>query len=318
MARVKVLNGGFLSTVQDYGRDGLRSMGVARSGATNRHAARIANALVGNHGDEAVMEFALKGATISFDKPICIAVTGAPMNLTWEDGKGNKVVLPICRRIELAPGTLTMGKIRIGARNWMAFRGGVSVPSVMGSRSTDLRAGFGGMHGRTLQKGDAFTVDSIAFKGLPKFTKWWADASVDDSFVGAIRYVPLGDGIRMNGEFFHVDPRSNRQGIRLLPEDDLTLADAPAIQYSVPVAPGTIQCPPDQHPIILGADAQTVGGYPVLGYVIEQDLERLSQVKGHERIQLMAISQAHADQEAQLYARRQQRLLRAIADRLGD
>lgn len=318
MARIKVLNGGFLTTVQDSGRAGLRSNGIARSGAMNPHAARIANALVGNHGHEAVLEFALKGATISFDAPIRIAVTGAPMTLNYEDRKGTKFALPICRRIDLAPGTLTMGKIRIGARNWMAFRGGIDVPPVQGSRSTDLRAGFGGMHGRPLQKNDSFKVGSIPFKGAPSFTKWWADASVDDSYVGAIRYVPLGDGIRMNGEFFHVDPRSNRQGIRLLPEQELALVDPDASQYSVPVAPGTIQCPPDQHPIILGADAQTVGGYPVLGYVVEQDLERLSQVKGHERIQLMAVSQALADQESLEHERRQQRLLRAIADRLGD
>lgn len=314
-AVVTVAKPGFLTTVQDIGRLGFADIGVARSGAMNPGAARIANALLGNGTTAAVLELSLNGPILSFDRPITVAVTGAPIAFHWQNSE-TRIHLPMCRPVHLPAGTLTFGRMHFGARSWLAFGGGIAVPDVLGSASTDLRAQFGGMEGRPLQRGDSFAVGAAAATELPVFPDWWVDASLDDNIVGAIRFVARGAGAALDGAYLSVDRRSNRQGIRMEPEVPLDVNGLMFDRLSEPVCAGVIQCPPDGNPIVLGADAQTVGGYPVLGFVIEQDLERLAQVKGGERVQLVSIPQAEADAIAVSHHRLRRRLLRAIADRL--
>ncbi|GAB3353177.1 hypothetical protein GCM10027430_19300 [Lysobacter tyrosinilyticus] len=150
---------------------------------------------------------------------------------------------------------------------------------MLGSRSTDLRGGFGGHEGRALRAGDELGLrirhELACMK--PRSPKWWVDPHFDERGV-PVRYVPSphAGGALLDARAWKVGNRSNRQGMRL---EGPTLDNARPEEISAPVAPGTIQLPPDGQPIVLLADAQTVGGYPRLGHIIGADLPRLAQLR---------------------------------------
>lgn len=271
---LQVLAPGLQTTVQDGGRTGWRHLGVARAGALDPDAARLANRLAGNDVDAAVLEIALRGPTLRFDAPARIALVGARVEARF-DG----VAVPCGRPVELPAGTLHLGAVRGGARAWLAVSGGIAVPAVLGSRSTDLRGGFGGAHGRALRAGDVLPLgDADAFDcAAPRAPAWWVDPRHGDDADAPILYRPSPHPCAhaLAARAWRVDPGSNRQGLRLRGEP--LRADA-ADGVSEPVAPGTLQLPPDGQPIVLLADAQTVGGYPRLGHVIAAHLPRLAQV----------------------------------------
>jgi antagonist of KipI len=223
----------------------------------------------------------LRGPTLRFDGPVRIAVTGATVSARFED-----TPVPMGRPVELPAGTLELGAIRDGARAWLAVAGGFDVPCVLGSRSTDLRGGFGGLAGRALVANDTLTLGdapSPVQATVPSPVAWWIDLHHDVDPRTPIRYRasahPLADS--MASRSWVVSPSSNRQGLRLQGE---ALPAPSADGISEPVAPGTIQLPPDGRPIVLLADAQTVGGYPRLGHVIAADLPRLAQCIPGQRL----------------------------------
>ncbi|HEY0506169.1 MAG TPA: biotin-dependent carboxyltransferase family protein [Lysobacter sp.] len=270
---VRVLRPGLLTTVQDDGREGWRHLGVARAGALDRGAARLANRLVGNDDEAAVLELTLLGPTLRFDAPARVALLGASVAARFD---GERV--PMGRPVALPAGTLELGALHGGARAWLAIDGGIDVPGVLGSRSTDLRGGFGGLQGRALQAGDALPLGPThagaceALRTVP----WWIDPMHDGPARAPIRYVPSGHpaAAALARRLWQASTASNRQGLRLQ-GDALPVPAADGV--SEPVAPGTIQLPSDGQPIVLLADAQTVGGYPKLGHVIAADLPRLAQ-----------------------------------------
>lgn len=272
---------GLLTTVQDLGRVGWRHLGVAHAGALDPDQMRLANRLVGNPGDAAVLEFTLRGPTLRFDAPVRIAITGAAVSAHFE---GTPVAMG--RPVELPAGVLELGAIHRGARAWLAVMGGFDVPSLLGSRSTDLRGGFGGWAGRALGIGDAIPLGEVPIHvevTSPRSVAWWIDLHHDVDPRAPIRYQasahPLAASLA--SRVWHVSPSSNRQGLRLQGE---ALPAPSADGISEPVAPGTIQLPPDGRPIVLLADAQTVGGYPRLGHVIAADLPRLAQCVPGQRL----------------------------------
>lgn len=268
---VDVIRPGLLTTVQDLGRPGWRHIGVAEGGALDRGTAMLANRLVGNDEDAAVLEITLRGPTLRFEAPVRVALVGARVAARFEG-----LEVPMGRPVDLPAGTLELGSLRGGARAWLAVSGGIDVPRVLGSRSTDLRGGFGGLEGRPLAAGDCLPLGRTTpvEVGGPRAPGWWIDPMPDEGI--AIRYVPgahaAATALATRG--WRVSARSNRQGLRL--EGD-ALDAPPADGVSEPVAPGTIQLPADGCPIVLLADAQTVGGYPRLGRVIAADLPRLAQ-----------------------------------------
>lgn len=277
---VRVLAPGPLTTVQDAGRDGWRHLGVARAGALDPAMAALANRLVGNAASAAVLELTLVGPTLQVLHPIRIALCGAKVTARFEGATGEATVIPGGRPVELPAGILRVGPLRDGARAWMAIGGGIDVAPVLGSRSTDLRGGFGGVEGRPLQRGDVLelaTPPALACVG-PVIPAWWVEPGADDPPGAPIRYRPssLPGGRLFANAHWRVSPLSNRQGLRL----EGTPVPGPAADgISAPVAPGTVQLPPDGQPIVLLADAQTVGGYPRLGHVIAADLPRLAQMR---------------------------------------
>jgi biotin-dependent carboxylase-like uncharacterized protein len=291
----RVLRPGALTTVQDPGRHGGRHLGVARAGALDPEAAALANRLVGNPPDAAVLELTLNGPTLALDAPARIALCGARVDARFEDADGTKHVIAHGRPVALPAGTLRLGTARGGLRGWLAVAGGFDVPTVLGSRSTDLRGGFGGLDGRALRAGDALPIGDhvVAALDAPVAPGWWIDLDADVPRDAPIRYLPsaLPVAAGLASQAWTVDPRSDRQGLRCV--GDALAAELPE-QVSAAVAPGTIQLPPDGHPIVLLADAQTVGGYPRLGHVIAADLPRLAQSRAGDALRFVAVSRDEA------------------------
>lgn len=309
---VEVIRSGLLTTVQDLGRVGYEDRGVAQAGAADRFAASIANLLVGNTADAAVLECTLVGPTLRFRASALVAITGGDLAPTL-DGQP----IPMWQTVEVAAGReLRFGGYRSGCRAYVAIAGGVEASIVMGSRSTDLAQGFGGHHGRALRAGDELSwygagtdVRNAAggWKGLRgRALPHWARPTYETRPV--IGYLPsqapsrVADAVarRFAAGGWTVLPQSDRMGIRLHRADHLT--DRPRNIVSEPVQPGTIQCPPSGQPIVLMTDAQTVGGYPTIGVVCTADLSRLAQARpgGEVTFQPVSESEARAKLQVQL------------------
>ena len=310
MTTLRVLAPGAATTVQAPGRDGWRHVGVARGGALDPAQATLANHMVGNAHDHAVLEIALGGPTLAFDTAIRIALCGAPIDASFDAGDGVRRIVPNGRPVALPAGTLKLGAIRQGLRTWLAVVGGIDVPSVLGSCGTDLRGGFGGLEGRILRVGDALplgrhaSIEADALRHPP----WWVSLDTGPPNARPFRFVPSQEPVAaaLPQRAWRVDPRSDRQGLRFSGEP----LQIPARErLSAPVAPGTIQLPPDGQPIVLLADAQTVGGYPRLGYLIAADLPRMAQLRAGDTVRVEQVEAAEAER---LRRQRQCELARAL------
>ena len=311
----RVIAPGALTTVQDLGRDGWRHLGVGRVGALDPASTALANRMVGNPSDAAVLEITLSGPTLELPQSARIALCGAAIDARFEDSRGQTHAIPGGRPVDLPAGLLRFGAIRTGLRAWLAVAGGFDVPSVLGSRSTDLRGGFGGLHGRALRSGDVLPLGLQLVVNViePQAPAWWVALDTALANASPIRYVHGGDSPAsvdaadaLASKDWRVDPRSDRQGLRCA--GAAIVATFPE-QISAPVAPGTIQLPPDGQPIVLLADAQTVGGYPRLGHVVAIDLPRLAQLRAGEALRFEAVT---ADTAAQLRRKRDAELARAL------
>lgn len=313
---IRVLAPGPLTTVQDAGRNGWRHVGVARSGALDPEAAALANRLVGTADNAAVLEVTLLGPTLQLLQPTRLAICGAEIGAHFESNDGKQTAIPGGRRVDLPSGVLHLGAVHQGLRAWVAFAGGIDVPVILGSRSTDLRGGFGGHEGRALQRGDKLTLVSppLLKSATPTLPKWWVDP-IDRDQAAPVRFVasPHPAATLLEGRHWRISSRSNRQGLRL--EGDALPNAGSGEAVSAPVAPGTLQLPPDGQPIALLADAQTVGGYPRLGHVIAADLPRLAQCRPGQMLRFVSVDAGTA--AALWLARRARyaRLRRALADR---
>lgn len=310
MTVLRVLAPGAATTVQSLGRDGWRHVGVARGGALDPAQVVLANHMVGNAHVLAVLEIALSGPTLTFESAIRIALCGASIDAAFDTGNGMQHIVPNGRPVTLPAGRLKLGAIRHGLRTWLAIAGGIDVPPVLGSRSTDLRGGFGGLQGRVLRVDDALRLGqrSPIDTHAPRHPPWWVSLDAEPANARPFRFVPSQEAAatRLSQHAWRIDPRSDRQGLRLSGES----LQIPACErLSAPVAPGTIQLPPDGQPIVLLADAQTVGGYPRLGYLIAADLPRMAQLRAGDTLRFEPVDAIEAEQ---LRRRRKSELARAL------
>lgn len=318
---VHVLAPGLQATVQDGGRHGYRHLGVGSAGALDPYSHAVANLLVGNAMDAPVIEAALAGPSLRFDRAARIALCGAAVA-----ARVGATEIPGWRPVDLPAGSeLHIGRCTEGARITLAIAGGWSVPKVLGSASTDLRGGFGGLRGRALAAGDRLPVGrSVEPAGRALgIAPWWIDPAPDLDFTTpAVVRVLAGHDATVpmdalcNGTW-RVAAASNRQGLRLEgPAIALDPSAAPVSQrITEPVVPGTLQLPADGQPILLLADAQSHGGYPRIGHAIACDLPRLAQLRPGDTVRFTACSAVQAVRLRREQAARLARIALAISER---
>ena len=314
---IVVVKPGLLASVQDLGRHGHRQRGICPGGVLDALAMALANRLVGNAENAAGLELTMGGCTLRFETATRVALTGGDFGarLNGEPLSPNWSVPVAAGQTLTLTGAATNHR---SLRSWLAVAGGIDVPSVLGSRSTDLKAGFGGPQGRALKKGDrlplgATALDAAQLARRPfglRGPEWDIESIGKDSgslFGAGNDAEDFGDAIPlrvMPGPEFHqftpeaqaawysapwrITPQSNRMGSRLEAVDKgLSLQRVSKVDMlSSGVIPGTVQVPPSGQPIILMGDAQTTGGYPRIGVVIRADLWKLAQAPlgGHLRM----------------------------------
>ncbi|MCG5219547.1 5-oxoprolinase subunit C family protein [Streptosporangium soli] len=274
---IEVLRPGPYATVQDLGRPGYAHLGVPRSGAADTRSLKLANRLVGNPEGHAAIELTYGGARLRFAGGRWIALTGAPCPLRLTPaGRPAGMFAPIW----VPPGTeLAVGTPGFGLRTYLAVRGGVDAPPVLGSRSTDSLSGLGPA---PLRRGDHLAAGPVA--GLGPIT---TDAAPPLTLPGepVLRVVPgprddwfaPGTLDVLCGGPYKVSQNSNRVGVRLTGAA-LERARAGEIPSEGMVA-GAVQVPPDGQPIIFLADHPPTGGYPVVGVLTTRDLSLAAQLR---------------------------------------
>ncbi|MFT0849539.1 biotin-dependent carboxyltransferase family protein [Achromobacter sp. F4_2707] len=302
---ITVIRPGLASTFQDCGRHGHQHLGVPVGGAMDLRAHQLANLIAGNEHDHATLEITLMGPTLRFDAPTCIALTGADLSPTV-----NGLTVPLGRPLIMHAGDiLSFGERRNGVRCYLAWHGGIALPSLLGSQSTYLRGALGGFQGRTLRKEDVLPLNL----SLRANTLETLEESLDRMSI----YLPstLANNPRthlrvMRGphtelftqEAVHalfnspyvITNESDRMGFRLqgqaLPvrENRQLLSEGATF--------GSIQVPADGLPIVLMADRQSIGGYPKIGHVATVDLPQLAQCMPGEAVRFEEISLAQAQQ----------------------
>lgn len=288
MKWIEVRAPGLLTTVQDLGREGFGPLGVSASGAADGVALRIGNRLVGNDEGAAALEMTLLGGTFHFPDGGVIALAGSDFCAKLDD-------LPVVgwTSVALKPRqTLSVGATKSGARCYLCVDGGIEVPRVMGSASTHLLSGLGGVEGRALRKGDVLqvaapkqafrtfrkrTVNAGALEKLkPRKTLRVTDGPQSDWFGEEAKRAFYGGTFRVTEE-------SNRMGIRLAGAALTGTETGEMISEGVSL--GAIQITAGGLPIILFVEQQTTGGYPKMANVISADMHGVGQLRPRDEIQ---------------------------------
>ncbi len=320
---IEVLLSSPMLTIQDSGRTGWRHLGVPRCGMMDDLALRQGNLLLDNDEGAAALEITSAPVLLRFLRDSAIVLMGADMQASILDAD-----IANTRQQRLLTGFVYLLRagdcLRLnaaktpGQRALLMVRGGIDVPLVLGSRSTDIMNGFGGLQGQALRAGDKIPVGEHPEKPLPLKTgvrqhSWNHTLRV----LTGPDFAHFGQDSRraLFEKSWMVTAQSNRMGLRLqgdsLRQHDPT--DQPSSrQLSIGVLPGLIQVPPDGQPILLAADAQTTGGYPAIASIISADLWQLAYMTSGTRVRFAQISLA----EAHGLARHQQQQMLRLRDAL--
>jgi biotin-dependent carboxylase-like uncharacterized protein len=291
---IRIVDGGPLTTVQDPGRTGHLRYGIPPSGPMDRDAFVVANRLVGNPDGAAAVECAFSGPRFEVDRPCAIAVTGADMTVTVRGERAARG-----RTIPLRAGDqVRLGAARGAVFTYVAFSGGIDVPSVLGSRATYTRGRLGGFAGRALRKGDALSVFDAP---LPPVRRVVEPEDADAGLEVTVRVVlgPEADRFTEDGlqtflsSAYEMLPQSDRMGARLRGPRIAHVRGHDIVSNGI--ALGTVQVPGDGQPIVLLLDRQSAGGYTKIATVCSFDIGRLAQQKPgrHVRFQAIDIAEAH-------------------------
>jgi len=298
---LEVLTPGPLNSIQDRGRFGYQRLGIAEAGAMDALSFVAANRLVGNGDNEAALEITIMGPTLRFLKETVFSLTGADLS-TALDGES----LGIGGRYNAQAGQiLTFGPRKRGCRAYLAVQGGFEAPRVLGSRSTYLYAGFGGLQGRALAKGD------ILARYVPITPRPDSPHRLPEPFLlpddgpRTLRVImgPNEDRFTEKGiktfleSAYHVTPESNRMGYRL-EGPEIEHAKGPIIvSESTPL--GAIQVPGQGKPLVLLHERGTTGGYTKIACIITADIDVIAQAPFGQalRFKTVRVSEAH-DAEA--------------------
>ena len=287
---LRVAEPGLFTTIQDLGRPNAISAGVPPGGAMDRFAHSAANLLVGNDVSAATLECTLSGPRLVADRPRLVAVTGGDFEL-----RVNGEPAPMWTGIFLSPGDeLSLGKRRHGARAYIAIAGGIAGDRWLGSLSTNLPAARGGMHGRILVAGDVIAAAGEPAGPAVSGRELRADLRPDyrNDLLYAVpgpHWRRLGPKSRADlfGAAFTVSRDADRMGYRL---------DGPRLEVvgeellSFGLTEGAIQVTPAGQAILLMADHQTAGGYPVIATVVSASLPIAAQLVPGDGLQLVEIT----------------------------
>jgi len=289
----EILAPGILTTVQDRGRFGYGRYGVPPSGALDSFSLRMGNLLVGNPEDEAALEITLMGPKIKVLTEVVVAITGADLQPCLNDEPMEMWRSYVLKKDDI----LSFKGIKSGCRSYLAIGGGISIPIVMGSKSTNLPSKFGGFGGRALQKGDILASNSphlyltkggrkLSQEFVPAYGKEWAFRVVfgpqDEQFTEDAKETFISSP-------YQVTPQADRTGIRLAGP---VIERKPEVSESIiseGVVPGAIQVPGDGQPIILLVETVT-GGYRKIATVITADLHLLGQLKPGDTLRFKEVS----------------------------
>ena len=284
---VKIVLPGAVMTVQDGGRYGYQETGIQVSGAMDQASFKKANYLVGNDETEAVLEVTLFGGMLEFTEDTIVAVTGADMGPMVDE----EPVEMNCPLLIKKGQILALGMTRQGCRTYLAFAGGIDVPLVMGSRSTNLKCAFGGDGGRALKAGDVLKL------GKPKLSfdqvKKRRTKGIETSKIIEVHAVPgpqqeyfteAGEKAFYNGTYTITD-QSDRMGYRLEGPRAESKNGTDIISDAIPL--GAVQIPPSGQPIVLLADRQTTGGYAKIAVVCSFDIPKLAQGRPGDKVRFL-------------------------------
>ncbi|MCP9756942.1 biotin-dependent carboxyltransferase family protein [Lacihabitans sp. CCS-44] len=280
---MKILKKGVLSTFQDQGRFGYQSVGVNTGGAMDSLALRLLNIILGNHSNEAALEIHFPGPHIEFEESCIFAITGADFNATL-----NEKLLTKNKIYQAKSGDYLVFKHKLnGERLYFGVKGGFEISDWLHSKSTNAQLNFPEFSQIIALRNKCELENSQVNYGV----------SFDYDFVDKkIRFVPSFEfdeldieskDSLLNSEFL-ITKDSNRMGYRLSGEPLALLQNKEMVSASV--TKGTIQLLPDGQLIVLMADAQVSGGYPKLGFVIEKDVSKLSQLGFQSKIEFEMIS----------------------------
>ncbi len=280
---IEVIRPGAFTTVQDLGRPGYESSGVSPGGAADPRALRIANLMVGNNENTAALELCMSGPVLKFHQEAFITLAGAT-------GKIQQVA---------AGETVDFSKLNGAVRVYLAVAGGIVVPKLLDSASTDVRSGFGGYQGRALKAGDLLEFGQS--QQVPRAGDWhiaWAihgkHSEIELRFITGVQadWFSQEAHHHFRRETYQVSPHSDRMGARLTGQ--ALMLNSPREMRSQPVACGSVQVPPDGQPIVLLSERQTIGGYPQIGHVISVDLPKLARAWPGTTVRFREISREEA------------------------
>jgi len=293
MKDITILDGGLMTTIQDKGRTGFQQYGMPVSGAMDDFSMRVGNLLVGNEPYEAVLETTIIGPTVQFNVNAVIAITGANMN-----PQINSMPVPMWRSILVNTGDmLTFGGLISGCRSYITLAGGISIESVMGSKSTYVRGAIGGLNGKKLQIGDELNLglknkdlDPLLSKRIPrKFLPIYVNACEIRVVLGPQDDCFTQEAIRTFFESeYDVTNEADRMGYRLAGSKIEHTQSADIISDGITL--GSIQVPGHGMPIIMMADRQTTGGYTKIATVISSDIAILAQLKPGDKVRFKQVS----------------------------
>jgi len=290
---VTVVRPGLMTTVQDAGRHGHLHEGVPVSGAMDRASLRDANRAAGNAAEAAALELTLEGVEVRAEHAGALAVAGADLTAMLD----GQPLPPGVRMPHAAGSVVRFDARRRGARAYLAFEGGVAVGPVFGSRATDLTSGLGGVSGRRLRAGDRVPVGEPSPDGRREAAR---DGRPLPAGGARVRVLPGPHGEwfppaaldRLCRTRYEVTSESNRMGYRLRGAEPLPRAAGEMISDAT--CAGGLQVPPSGQPILLLADRQVTGGYPIIATVITADLPVVGQLAPGDWIEFDACTRADA------------------------
>ena len=286
----ELIKPGFLTTLQDLGRPGFQRFGVSPAGAMDNLALRVANRLVGNADGCAALEITVQGPDLTVLHDCLVAMTGGNLSPSLESEP-----VPLWRSVRLNKGqVLSFGERISGARSYLSIAGGFAIPEVLGSRSTDLQAQFGGLEGRRLLRGDILFQNgpgrpSKRLRGVvPDILNCYSDPFYLGVLEGPQAHLVSSASMQqfLASEYV-VTPASNRVGYRLQ-GPPISAVQSEIISDAVPL--GAIQLLPNGQPVLLMADRQTVGGYPKIATLISADIPKAAQLAIGDRAQFRTVT----------------------------